>query len=464
MQRWRMGLRARFPEVGFGTSGLRALVRDLTPEAVGSYARAFARTVAAGAPACLVGWDLRPSSPRIAAVVAAGLAYEGVKPIIAGPVPTPALAFAGFTRGLPSVMVTGSHIPFDRNGVKFYRADGEIDKADEARLVATWLPVESLPMSRLGPFDSGVMAAYVARYRALLPAGALRGMRVGVYQHSGVARDVLVTLLQGFGAEVIALGRSDVFVPIDTEAFAPEDVARARLWCRAHALQALVSTDGDADRPWLADERGHFVPGDVLGPWVGKWLGVKRMVAPLNVNSVLEQSGWFEEVVRTRIGSPFVLAGMAGLSGAVAGYEGNGGFLLGSPLRGLAPLPTRDALLPLLVYLRLAREQGVPVSALRAQLPARFTASGRLQGVEWERLTELLVALPGSWLVGCEGVDRRDGVRMLRAGGEVVHLRVSGNAPELRVYVEAGSEKRATALRDRWLARVARRIGGGTRR
>jgi phosphomannomutase len=92
-----MILRDAFPTVGFGTSGVRALVADLTPDVVVAYARAFARHLrAVGVPAnaCLLGWDLRPSSPAIAAAVAAGLEAEGLRVVVAGPVPTPALALA----------------------------------------------------------------------------------------------------------------------------------------------------------------------------------------------------------------------------------------------------------------------------------------------------------------------------------------------------------------------------------
>ena len=111
------------PAVGFGTSGLRALVSNLTPEAVSAYARAFvraARSQGADVTGCVVGWDLRPSSPAIAAAVCAGLEAEGVAPEIAGPCPTPAIGLRAIAAGKPGIVVTGSHIPFDRNGVKFF--------------------------------------------------------------------------------------------------------------------------------------------------------------------------------------------------------------------------------------------------------------------------------------------------------------------------------------------------------
>jgi len=483
-------LRDAFPSVGFGTSGVRALVADLSPEVVSGYARAFARHVAgdlaaSDAPACLVGWDLRPSSPDIAAAVCAGLEAEGVTPVVAGPVPTPALALAGLERGLPTVMVTGSHIPFDRNGVKFTTPAGEILKRDEVAIGdqdadAVRMPAEALVGAvaawrarfAAAGFDRGVERAYLSRYRGLVPSTALQGLRVGVYQHSAVGRDLLVALLARLGADVRPLGRSDTFVPIDTEAVSPDDEARAAAWCADHELDAVVSTDGDGDRPWVCDERGRFVPGDVLGPLTAGWLGVRRVVTPVSSNGVAERSGWFDEVARTRIGSPHVIEAMQALArdgeGAVAGYEANGGFLLQTAVtRGgttLTPLPTRDAALPIVAVLALAAERGVPLSALRGDLPPRFTASGRLQGIDRERAAALVDGLPGvarAWLPApVVGVDRTDGARMALATGEVVHLRPSGNAPELRVYAEADDAADARRLRDAAVAWAVDALGG----
>jgi phosphomannomutase len=492
-------LRDAFPSVGFGTSGVRALVADLGPEVISSYVRAFARHAAAiggatpvaepaASAACLVGWDLRPSSPAIAAAVCAGLEAEGLTPVVAGPVPTPALALAGLERGLPTVMVTGSHIPFDRNGVKFTSSEGEILKRDEAAIGDRDAGEVRMPAGALADavaawharleadaYDRDVERAYLERYRGLVPATALSRLRVGVYQHSAVGRDLLVALLARIGASVHPLGRSDVFVPIDTEAVSADDEARAAAWCAEHGLDAVVSTDGDSDRPWVCDERGRFVPGDVLGPLTAAWMGVRRVATPVNSNGVAELSGWFDEVVRTRIGSPHVIEAMQALArdggGTVGGYEVNGGFLLQTPAtRGdhtLAALPTRDAALPIVAVLALAAERGVPLSALRGDLPPRFTTWGRLQGVDRARALALVDALPGALVEGgsaplhaeVAAVDTMDGVRTTLTTGEVVHLRPSGNAPELRVYVEADDEAVAGRLRDAVVAWAAGLVG-----
>lgn len=472
--------------VSFGTSGVRARVVDLTDEVCFAYTAAFLQHLrACGAkPARIaLAHDLRPSSPRMAAACAAAVEAAGAAVTYCGAIPTPALAHFAIQAGIPAVVVTGSHIPFDRNGLKFYLPTGEILKADEAAIAGATV---DLPDGRFtggvlvgGPdlpaADPAAYALYVRRYLDFFPQGFLAGRRVGVYQHSGVGRDLLLEVLAGLGAEVVPLGRTDTFVPVDTEAIDEATEQLAREWSRAHRLSALVSTDGDADRPLVGDETGALFRGDIVGPLCAAWLGVETVVTPVSSNTVVERCGRFRRVVRTRIGSPFVLEAMAAAAGEgggpVAGYEANGGFLVGTDLvrhgRRLAALPTRDALLPALSLLALAAERRAPLSSLRADLPPRHTASGRIQGIATLASQRLLAGLAApealqaffGELGQVKAVDRTDGLRVTLDSGEIVHLRPSGNAPELRCYAEADSPARAAEL-GRWgLAAAGRAVG-----
>jgi phosphomannomutase len=458
----------------FGTSGLRGLVVELTDALCARYAQAFLAVCGSG-DAVLIGRDLRPSSARIAAAVAAGASAAGYRVICCGEVPTPALALAALGRGAPSVMVTGSHIPADRNGLKFYSAKGEITKAEEAkisRIAGDGRPLKT--REEVGAEQDGAInERYLRRYIEALPKGALRGMRLGVYEHSSVARDVLGAVLRGLGAEVVALGRSDSFVPVDTEAVAAETRKRLRDWVAEHGLDAVLSADGDGDRPLLTDERGAVIPGDVLGMLTALALGADCVITPVSSNTMIEASGAFDRVIRTRIGSPFVIAAMAAAAPPCrpVGFEANGGFLLGfdAALEAgvLARLMTRDSLLPLLMPLVLARRRGLTLGGLWASLPARHTASDRLENIATERSLALVSALSGSQSeragffagFGPEAVvDRTDGLRVTFADGRILHLRPSGNAPELRCYAEAESSAAAEAALAEGLRRLRARF------
>src|SRR5690606_27368798 len=112
----------------FGTSGLRGLSTDLKGPASRLYAAAFGRYLLESGKAkagddILLGRDFRDSSPEIAANCAEALGRLGFRVIDCGTVPTPALALYGLENRAASLMVTGSHIPADRNGIKFYRPD-----------------------------------------------------------------------------------------------------------------------------------------------------------------------------------------------------------------------------------------------------------------------------------------------------------------------------------------------------
>ena len=134
---------------------------------------------------------------------------------------------------------------------------------------------------------------YRARAIGMLGPGALKGMRIGVYQHSSVMRDLLVEVLSELGAETLPFGRSDVFVPIDTEALSAADAKLCGAAVREHRLDAVVSTDGDADRPLIADETGAFLRGDLLGAVTAAAIGADCVVTPVSSNSGIERCGRF---------------------------------------------------------------------------------------------------------------------------------------------------------------------------
>ncbi len=458
---------------GFGTSGVRGLVSSLTPELCMAYAEAFLSILDRPPRALLIGQDLRPSSPAIADACHTAAQRLGIATINAGALPTPALAFAAQVMGIPAIMVTGSHIPFDRNGIKFYRAEGEISKQDESRILACSVTLEpdggTLP---LPPADRAPLALYRERYLAAFGAGALSGMRIGVYEHSSVARDFLHQLLQALGAVTASLGRSDDFVAVDTEAVRPEDRVLARQWTAPGSFDALVTTDGDADRPLIADETGEWLRGDLVGLLCARELAAGAVVTPVNSTSALEASGLFAEVRRTRIGSPHVIAAMQQATHhPVVGFEANGGFLLASEARisgrTLAPLATRDAVLPILLVLTAARRRGLAVSRLTRGLPERHSDSGRLQNIDPAACRALIRAAETSdtglrQLFGEVPValDHTDGLRATLASGDILHLRLSGNAPELRCYSEARNAERAERLCGACLSRVAELLSG----
>ena len=442
------------------------------------YLKAFASPVAIG-----IAGDYRSSTPRIRRAVAFAAIQEGLAVEYCGDLPTPALAHFGIQNHLPVIMVTGSHVPDDRNGIKFTAPWGEILKSDETEIArlylkfkgqgATGFPKALSPFTEqgelkpgyergLGPENPGPRKAYLERFLSCFPAGCLRTSKVVLYQHSSVSREILLDVLEGLGAEVVCVGWSGRFVPVDTEAV--ENPGQLSAWVREAGADVLVSADGDGDRPLVVDEKGQVVRGDILGILVADFLGADSVSAPVTCNTALEKCGRFTQVSRTRVGSPYVVEAMqealrAGLQ-RVVGFEANGGFLTASDLAvpglnsTLAALPTRDATLPILALLFLSVQRRESISRLVSGLPQRFTQSGLLRNFPTKRGQDLVDRfrrdgknlaedLFKSLLGPVQSFDFTDGVRMFFVNGDIVHLRPSGNAPEFRCYTESFSEARA---------------------
>ncbi|UTY46683.1 phosphomannomutase [Sinorhizobium fredii] len=463
----------------FGTSGLRGLSVDLVGAGSWIYAHAFGRyliesgKVKAG-DAILIGRDFRDSSPAIAEICTDALSGLGFKIYDCGTVPTPALALYGLKKSAASLMVTGSHIPADRNGIKFYKPDGEIDKEDEAAIMG--LAADS-SLADLHAGKHPVVEAHFEecinlfhrRNAGFLGDGVLAGLKVGVYQHSTVARDLIVDILAHYGAEVVPLGRSTTFIPLDTEAISAKTTSHLTDWARLHDLDAIVSADGDGDRPLVADERGVPLRGDLLGLMVAEFLCADTVVTPVTSNSGIEALGF--SVMRTRVGSPFVIAGMNEAVAAgkqrVVGFEANGGLLMASScsVQGhtIDALPTRDCVLPILIAVSRIACLKRPLSEIARSYGLPFTASDRLEGFSTENSTRLLNYLRASdanlasFLNEIGQVVLKsdiDGLRVALADQRVIHFRASGNAPEIRCYAEATTEAAAVELLDAGLDRV----------
>ncbi len=457
--------------VQFGTSGARGLVEQFTPDVCEAFAHAFMATVEAnfefGKVAIAI--DNRPSSYAMAQACVAAIQSRGYEVAYYGVIPTPALAYSATQDSIPCIMVTGSHIPFDRNGLKFYRPDGEITKADELSILNS--DVEFLASDVLPELivDHKAAEQYLERYTNLFEVDLLKDKRIGIYEHSSAGRDLYQGLFESLGADVISLERTDEFVPIDTEAVAESDKVKARAWSNEHQLDFIFSTDGDGDRPLVADESGEWLRGDILGLLCAQAMKVEALAVPVSCNTIIAKSPSFKSVSKTKIGSPYVIAEFSALVekfGSVAGFEANGGFLLGSDIeingKRLKSLPTRDAVLPALMLLSAAR--GSSIVELVQQLPQRFTHSDRIQNFSTEKSLVVLAQgkeNPNGLLehlglaeLSVQSMDSTDGLRLTLSNDVIIHLRPSGNAPELRCYAEASSSAQAKTLVDNVLSRV----------
>lgn len=480
----------------FGTSGLRGLVAELTDRECYLYTAAFLKyllvqkLIYKNSFVALAG-DLRPSSKRILKAIAAAIKNYGFKIDYCGLIPTPAVSLYGFNRQLPSIMVTGSHIPYDRNGIKFNLPDGEVLKKDEQAIlkyyeeISTAVKINPLfdqagrlkKVGRLPKVNLIAEREYVQRYLKFFKKNFLRGKTIAVYQHSSVMRDLMVEILKKLGAKVVPVGRSQKFIPIDTEAIQAVDLKKARGWVKKYKADAVISVDGDGDRPVLFDEAGNFIRGDFLGIICAAYLKADSVSATASCNTGLEKSGKFKNINRTKIGSPYVVEAMQNDKKKdykkIVSYEANGGFLTGSDFkingRKLRALPTRDSMLPLLSVLALAALRQLTLSQLALTFPQRFVYSQSIKDLPTEISNKILQKISGSTAAAKKQTqkifdlpseiikfDFTDGARMFLANGKIVHIRPSGNAPELRVYSETDNFRKSRELTRHILEKIVK--------
>lgn len=531
--------------LAFGTSGLRGLVKDITDLEAYVNVKAALRyllsigDIGAGGAVAIAG-DLRPSTDRIMRACAQAVVDSGCQVENAGRIPTPALISHAMSTGRCGVMVSGSHIPFDRNGIKLNKSVGEIVKEDEPGILREVERVRVEEYSRTAattPFDASGMLkrplklppvaraaeeAYIRRYLESFTRGGLSGQRLLVYQHSAVGRDILPRILRELGAEVITAGRSEAFVPIDTENITDAQLDRLEELAVAaedgRPVNAVISTDGDSDRPLLiavqpgaetstGDRRVRFLPGDLLGIVTAEYLRADAAAVPISANDAVErrmiERGTF--LKKTRIGSPYVVSAIdqlrrAGSYSRIVGWEANGGFLTGSdielPSGTLIALPTRDSTLPILANLFAAAEQNIGLAALWSRLPSRFGRAGLIDSIpvavsqailgalippgdtievefddaghvidhsrpdamatplseqaasDWRQCKARLIRLftPALGFDDVVRINVLDGVRIHFHNGDVAHIRPSGNAPQLRIYTNSDSQRRADEI------------------
>lgn len=432
----------------FGTSGVRALVTDLTDLEVYSLTMGALQYLQTSNKLCAnpsteikipVACDLRASSERLVNATSKAIIDAKYQVDFLGKIPTPALTFYALQKGTASFMVTGSHIPADRNGQKANRYDGEVLKTDErgivegvdkARNELFSQAADQSAFNQLGMLkeqfihkspteNAAAVYLYKARYRSIFSEKGLQGKRLLFFQYSAVGRDLIPEILRACGAEVIEAGRSEEFIPIDTEAISDHHLQMLKQLVIENQekyghIDAVISTDGDSDRPLVVavdeilneknqatDIRLKFIPGDLLGLVVADYLQADSVSVPISTNPAVHEffSSKGITTTKTRIGSPFVIAAMqqALTSGfkRVVSWEANGGFLLGSDIEvngnPLHALPTRDAVLPILCVLYAAAEKGVSLTELFSQLPQWFGKAGLIDNFS-QQVSQKIVA------------------------------------------------------------------------
>jgi len=414
----------------FGTDGVRGVVgEDLTPELVGRIARAA--TLWAGGGRVLVGRDTRGSGPDLEEAVARGIADAGGTALLAGVLPTPAVALLAEHLG---VVVSASHNPPEYNGVKLFLDGGKLVDEQEAEIEGL------LDDSGGGGGATEIVGDTAERYAAhvLEHFGSdLTGLRVGVDCANGAYSNLAPAAFERLGAEVHAIGVDPDGSNINVGCGAT-DLALLRKLVTSESLDLGVAFDGDGDRMLAVDERGEPVDGDQILAVLALHLDVDLVAVTVMTNLGFHRlmAEHSISVVTTPVGDRYVLEALEREGGRLGGEQSGHVIWLHNHVTG-------DGLAAALLLCGAIR--GRTPSEAVAVMP-RFPQVLRNVRVSARELPRTVA----------EEVERVNAE--LGESGRVL-VRRSGTEPVFRVLVEAENEGDAERLCASIAALVERELG-----
>lgn len=422
----------------FGTDGVRGEVgkSPITPDFVMKLGFAAGTTLVAREhlplgerPAVLIGKDTRVSGYLLESALQAGLSAAGVDVMLAGPIPTPAVAH--LTRALrlqAGIVISASHNPFHDNGIKFFSSAGtklpDAVEADiEARIDAPMACLDSARLGRARRVDDAA-GRYIEFCKSTFPFDLdLRGLKIALDCAHGAAYHIAPRVFHELGAEVVAVGVEPNGVNINHQVGAThvESLRQALIESGADIGLAL---DGDADRAVMVDAAGRVYDGDMLlyviarsrlseGPVPGV---VGTLMSNLGFEHALGKLGI--PFARAKVGDRYVLE-MLHEKGWKLGGENSGHIIC------LDRHTTGDGIVSALQVLASLRRSGKTLQEACADLtfyPQTLINVPLKAGFDWAGSAAIVAA-------------REQAEKTLGQGGRVL-LRPSGTEPLLRVMVE----------------------------
>ncbi len=431
---------------------VRGLVgEELDEQFVAEVGGAFARLVGGrdaglGAPpACggvVIGYDMRSSSPSLAAAFAEGVVAQGVDVVRIGLASTDQLYFASGLLDCPGAMFTASHNPAAYNGIKLCRAGAKPVGKDTGLTaisddVIAGVPAYDGPRGTITDHD--VLADYGEFLRSLVDVAGLRPLRVAVDAGNGMAGHTTPAVLSPISSITplpLYFELDGTFPNHEANPLDPANLVDLQAHVVATGADIGLAFDGDADRCFVVDEKGHPVsPSSVTALVAARELGreigatvIYNLITSRAVPELVTERGGTP--VRSRVGHSYIKALMAD-TGAIFGGEHSAHYYFrdfwGADSGMLAALYVLAAL----------GEQQRPLSELMADYQ-RYESSGEINFTVTDAQA-CVDAVLKSFGTRIHSIDHLDGVTVDLGNGSWFNLRMSNTEPLLRLNVEARS-------------------------
>ncbi|QIQ07068.1 phosphomannomutase/phosphoglucomutase [Streptomyces liangshanensis] len=417
------------------------------------------------AEAIVIGHDMRPSSPGLAASFARGAVSRGADATIIGLCSTDQLYFASGDMGLPGAMFTASHNPAQYNGIKLCRAGaapvGQDTGLGEIRAkVEAWLstqpasPSPSSPSPTPGTItERDTLSEYAAYLLSLVDLSEIRPLKVVVDAGNGMGGHTVPTVFAGLPLDLVPMyfELDGTFPNHEANPLDPKNLVDLQARVVAEGADLGLAFDGDADRCFVVDERGRGVSPSAITALVAarelaKHPGgtiIHNLITSWSVPEVVKEHGG--TAVRTRVGHSFIKQEMA-RTGAVFGGEHSAHYYF----REFWNADT-GMLAALHVLAALGGQPG-PLSDLVASYD-RYAGSGEINSTVDDQMAR--TAAVREAFATREGVttDDLDGLTVT-AKDWWFNLRPSNTEPLLRLNVEARDTPLMTKIRDEALTLI----------
>jgi len=438
-----------------GTELDAAFVRD-----VGAAFARLMRSEGAGSQA-VIGYDMRESSPALAAAFAEGVNAQGVDVMRIGLASTDELYFASGLLDCPGAMFTASHNPAAYNGIKLCRAAAKPVGEDTGLAVIRDDIIAGVPAGAGwdGPpgslHDKDVLGEYGAFLRSLVNVSALRPLRVAVDAGNGMAGHTAPAVLGAIGSVTVLplyFELDGSFPNHEANPLEPANLVDLQKYVVGVGADIGLAFDGDADRCFVVDERGQPVsPSAVTALVADRELArepgatvIHNLITSRAVPEVITERGGTP--LRSRVGHSYIKSLMAD-SGAIFGGEHSAHYYFrdfwGADSGMLAALHVLAAL----------GGQDRPLSELMCDYE-RYAASGEIN-FRVEDAPKCVDAVLDSFAAQTVSVDEMDGMTVDLGGGAWFNLRTSNTEPLLRLNVEAPTAEAVAAIVDKAAERIA---------
>ncbi|MGW5770243.1 phosphomannomutase/phosphoglucomutase [Streptomyces longwoodensis] len=437
---------------------VRGVVPDQWDESLAElFGAAFAQVT--GARAIVVGHDMRPSSPGLAAAFARGAAARGVDVTAIGLCSTDQLYYASGALDVPGAMFTASHNPAQYNGIKLCRAGAapvgqDTGLAEIRALVERWSTTGApAPAERPGTLTRReTLDDYAAHLRSLVDLTSIRPLKVVVDAGNGMGGHTVPTVFAGLPLTLVPMyfELDGTFPNHEANPLDPANLVDLQKRVPLEGADLGIAFDGDADRCFVVDQNGDPVPPSAITALVaarelarngGTGTVIHNLITSWTVPEVVRENGGTP--VRTRVGHSFIKAEMA-RSGAIFGGEHSAHYYFKDFWNA------DTGMLAALHVLAALGGQGGPLSALVAQYD-RYAGSGEINSTVADQAGRIAALKAAYGDREDVTLDELDGLTV-SAADWWFNVRPSNTEPLLRLNAEARDEATMAAVRDEVLA------------